>query len=65
MKHINAQELIDTIDSIAKNNYRDGETADRLAYQVGLLNSKVRELVNLINQDSQIIAGLLLDLEQV
>jgi hypothetical protein len=65
MKHINAQELIDTIDSIAKNNYRDGETVDRLAYQVGLLNSKVRELVNLVNQDSQIIAGLLLDLEQV
>ena len=62
MKHINAQELIDAIDSIAQKNYSDAETVDRLAYHVGLLNGKVRELVRIINQDSELIADLQRDL---
>ena len=65
MKKINAQELIDAIDSIARKNYRDGETVDRLAYHVGLLNGKLRELVQIINQDSELIADMQRDLEKV
>ena len=47
----NAEQIIKTIDSIARQHYREGQAdqTDRLAYQVGLLNAKVRELVGLLN----------------
>lgn len=66
MKKIDAQEMIDTLEAIARNNYREGEAdrADRLAYHVGLLQSKLRELVYLLNCDSELIAEMKRDLEQ-
>lgn len=36
--------IINSIKQISEINYRNGENADRLAYRVGLLESKIREL---------------------
>lgn len=47
----NAEQIIKTIDDIARQHYREGQAdqTDRLAYQVGLLQGKVRELVGILN----------------
>jgi len=43
---MNADQIIDALASIAEKNYREGDAdrADRLAYHVGLLQSKIREI---------------------
>lgn len=66
MKKIDAQEMIDTLEAIARNNYREGEAdrADRLAYHVGLLQSKLREVVYILNCDSELIEELKQDLDK-
>ncbi|NBS71377.1 hypothetical protein EBT31_21070 [bacterium] len=58
---INAEHIIKTIDDMARTHYRDGETADRLAYQVGLLQGKIRELANLMNSSIQELDEILAD----
>lgn len=40
--------IINSIDASAKNHYRDGNQADRLAWQVGALSAKIRELSALL-----------------
>lgn len=47
---IDAQKMIDTAEALAKQMYRDCSAQERLAYHVGLLQSKVRELVALLNR---------------
>lgn len=51
---INAENIIIAIDHVSRTHYREGETdrSDRLAYQVGLLQSKIRELCR-IYQNAQ------------
>ncbi len=36
--------IISSLDQISHTHYRDGDPADRLAWQVGALSSKIREL---------------------
>ena len=66
MKKVNAQEIIDATDSIARNLYREGSHAeDRLAYQVGALSAKVRELVRIVNEQDDLIEDLMNDLKKL
>jgi hypothetical protein len=57
---MDSEYIINSIDQIAKQHYRDGEAdrSDRLAYQVGLLQSKIREIChaygNAMNEIKQI-----------
>jgi hypothetical protein len=43
---MNPEYIINSIKQISDIHYRNGETADRLAYRVGLLESKLREVCN-------------------
>lgn len=45
---IDADYIIKSIDEIAHVHYRDGDPADRLAWQVGALNVKIKELCFLL-----------------
>ena len=51
MQTLNSQHIIDALESIAAQHFREGDKdrVERLAYHVGLLNGKVRELCNLVN----------------
>lgn len=61
---IDAEHIIQTVDEIARQHYRDGESADRLAYQVGMLESKIRELARRINVALQQIDDILAEHER-
>jgi len=43
---MNPEYIINSIKQISDIHYRNGEAADRLAYRVGLLESKLREVCN-------------------
>ena len=58
--NINAETIINAIDHAARTHYREGEAdrSDRLAYEVGALRSKVREvcrLLQLANEEIEIL----------
>lgn len=47
--HIDPETIINSIDKSAHTHYREGsDAADRLAWQVGALSSKIRELSALL-----------------
>lgn len=52
--------IIESADQIAKQHYREPGADDqfRLAYQVGLLNGKIRELCQLLNNSNDRIKEL-------
>ena len=60
MKKIDAQQIIDMCYSLAKH-YEQGDTM-RWPFIAGCLETKIRELVNIVNQDSEIINDMSLDL---
>ena len=62
--NINPDYIITAIDHAARTHYRDDETdrSDRLAYQVGLLQGKVRELCRLLDNANDEIKQLQIDL---
>jgi hypothetical protein len=62
----NAETIISTIDSIARQHYREGvaDQTDRLAYQVGLLNAKVRELVGVLNAAMEEVDSILAEYDK-
>lgn len=41
--------IIKSLEEISHTHYRDGNAADRLAWQVGALSSKIRELCALLH----------------
>lgn len=61
---INAEHIINSIDHIARTHYREGDAdrADRLAYQVGLLQGKVRELCQVYQNAQDEIKQLQIEL---
>lgn len=60
---IDAQQIIESCDKYAHQHYRDGSHAtDRLAYHVGLLNSKIVELCSLLENANDEIKQLQLDI---
>jgi hypothetical protein len=60
---IDPQYIIKSCDNYAKQHFREGsDAADRLAYQVGLLNAKVIELCNYIENAQDEIKQLQLDI---
>ena len=63
---INPEHIIKTIDDMARTHYRQGEAdrTDRLAYQVGLLNGKIRELAQLLNSALQEIDEIIAEHEK-
>ena len=62
--NINSEHIITSIDHHARIHYRDGETdrADRLAYQVGLLQGKIRELCHILENAQDEIKQLQMEL---
>ncbi len=46
--HIDPEQIINSIDKSSHIHYRDGDAADRLAWQVGALAAKIRELSALL-----------------
>ena len=60
MKKIDAQQIIDTCYEFAKH-YEQGDIM-RWPFIAGCLETKIRELVNIVNQDSEIINDMSLDL---
>ena len=61
---IDAELIIRTVDDIARQHYRDGNSSDRLAYQVGMLEGKIRELTKRINVALEQIDEILADHEK-
>ena len=61
---INSEHIINSINQIAHQHYRNDESdrADRLAYQVGLLQGKVRELCRIYENAQDEIKQLQLEL---
>lgn len=61
---MNAEHIIIAVDQIAKTLYREGDAdrVDRLAYQVGLLNGKIREICQHYNNAQDEIKQLQLEL---
>ena len=61
---VNADYIINAIDHSARTHYRDGEAdrADRLAYQVGALQGKIRELCRIYENAQDEIKQLQLEL---
>lgn len=59
--NVNPDHIINSIDYAARTHYRDGEQVDRLAYEVGMLRGKVRELCRLMQDMNQEIEQLKLD----
>jgi hypothetical protein len=45
---IDPQYIINSCDNYAFQHYREGNDADRLSYQIGMLNAKIIELCNYI-----------------
>lgn len=62
--NINSEHIITSINQIAHTHYRDGEAdrADRLAYQVGLLQGKIRELCRIYDDAKDEIKQLQMEL---
>lgn len=46
--HIDPEQIINSIDKSSHIHYRDGDATDRLAWQVGALSAKIRELSALL-----------------
>lgn len=59
---INAEYIINAIDHSARTHYQDGETVDRLSYQVGMLQGKIRELCQIYENAQDEIKQLQLEL---
>lgn len=61
--NVNPDHIINSIDHAARTHYRNGEAdqVDRLAYEVGMLRGKVRELCRLMQDMNQEIEQLKLD----
>ena len=43
---MNSDYIINSIKQISDIHYRDGQSEDRLAYRVGMLETKIREICN-------------------
>lgn len=43
---MNSEYIINSIKQISDIHYRDGQSEDRLAYRVGMLETKIREICN-------------------
>ena len=66
MTKVNAQEIISLTDELARIRYGDGcYPEDRLAYQVGILSAKVRELVQIVNGQDDLIDSLTADIKEL
>lgn len=68
MRTLNSEHIITTLDEIAKQHFRDDDInsrAARLAYQVGLSNSKIRELCVLLNDAMQVLEVTSVELEKL
>jgi len=50
---MNPEYLINSIKQISDIHFRDGEAVDRLAYRVGMLESKIREICNIMQYQSE------------
>jgi hypothetical protein len=63
---MNIEDIIQACEEFSKQHFRDGESdrANRLAFEVGMLRSKMRELASIINRDTQLINDLKQALEQ-
>jgi hypothetical protein len=61
--NVNPDLIINAIDHAARTHYRDGESdrADRLAYEVGALRGRIRELCRLMQNMHEEIEQLKLD----
>lgn len=50
---MNPEYIINSIKQTSEIHYRDGQAEDRLAYRVGMLESKIREICNIMQYQSE------------
>jgi peptidoglycan hydrolase CwlO-like protein len=62
---IDPQYIINSCQNYALQHYRDGNDADRLSYQIGMLNAKIIELCNYIENAQDEIKQLQMDIIQL
>ena len=61
---MNADQLIDSADNLARKMYENADPADRLAYQVGLLQGRIRELCYILNNTTDELRQLQRELDK-
>lgn len=58
MTQLNADYIISSIAQDASRLFEAGEPRDRLSYQVGMLQGKIRELVYIVNLHEEVISEI-------
>lgn len=58
MSKLNADYIISSIAQDASRLFEGGEPRDRLSYQVGMLQGKIRELVYIVNLHEEVISEI-------
>jgi hypothetical protein len=62
---MNPEYIINSIKQTADIHYRDGENVDRLAYRVGMLEAKIRELCNAHDDRVKFLKDEILSLKKI
>jgi len=65
MSKLNADYIISSIAQNASRLFEDGEPRDRLSYQVGMLQGKIRELVYIVNLHEDLISEIQQQLDAI
>lgn len=62
---VDAQQIIETAEALARQHYPSpAEQIERLAWHVGLLNGRIRELAGIINECADEIDAILADYDK-
>ena len=65
MTQLNADYIISSIAQDASRLFEGGEPRDRLSYQVGILQGKIRELVYIVNLHEEVISEIKQQLDAI
>jgi len=65
MSKLNADYIISKIAQDASRLFEDAEPRDRLSYQVGMLQGKIRELCYIVNLHEELISEIKQQLDSV
>lgn len=65
MAQLNADQIINAIALDSSRLFQGGEPRDRLSYQVGMLQGKIRELCYIVNLHEELISEIKQQLDSV
>lgn len=65
MTQVNADYIINKIAQDSSLLFKDGEPRDRLSYQVGMLQGKIRELCYIVNLHEELISEIKQQLDSI